>query len=51
MKHKMGKREVGNYHNGVSKKMLEVVSESTHEIGIALHGCSTFENWECISAK
>ena len=44
-------REAKTYHNGLSKKMLEVVSKSTHEIRIALHRCSTFENRECISAK
>lgn len=51
MKNKNELKRSWNYHNGVSEKMLEVVSESTHEIGIALDGCSTFENRECISAK
>lgn len=40
-----------NYHNGVTKKMLEIVPECTHEVRIALDGRSALEDWKSITTK
>ena len=42
---------IGNCHNGVTKKMLEIVSECTHEVSITLDGCSPLEDRKSIRPK
>lgn len=39
------------YHNGVTKKVLKFVPESTHVIRVTLDGRSSLQDWEGITTK
>lgn len=41
---------MNNYHNGITEKVSEVVSECSHEIGVALHGRSPLKDRKGITA-
>lgn len=42
---------MSNYHNGITKKVFEVVSEGSHEVGVTLHGRSAFKDRKGITAQ
>lgn len=42
---------MNHYHDGVTKQVVEVISEGTHEVSIALHRCPSLKNWKGITPK